>query len=201
MAGRRDVTDVEDLSQAGLGLDSAEQPVPLVAEDDRVVAIGSLSQTFWAGLSIGWLRIPRSTGLRLMSDTAPSAPAQLLAVRLLQAADPAWYAELRRTLRQRRDLLLDLLARHLPAWRRHVPHAGLSLWAALPASESETYAHLAATHHGVHTTPGTTFCVDRHHLSGLRLSFAQSPRTLETAVDRLTVAWEEHTRQLAAGLG
>jgi hypothetical protein len=30
---------------------------------------------------------------------------------------------------------------------------------------------------------------------------AESPQTLESAVDRLTVAWEEHTRQLAASIG
>ncbi|MHA6763903.1 hypothetical protein [Streptacidiphilus sp. PAMC 29251] len=30
---------------------------------------------------------------------------------------------------------------------------------------------------------------------------AESPQTLKSAVDRLTVAWEEHTRQLAASIG
>ncbi len=41
-------------------------------------------------------------------------------------------------------------------------------------------------------------CVDGRHRAGLRLSFAEAPHALRDAVDRLTVAWEEHTRRLAA---
>ncbi|WP_188317054.1 PLP-dependent aminotransferase family protein [Solihabitans fulvus] len=209
-ARRFDALIVEDLTQAGLCLDPTADPVvPLAAakpgtarDSDGVIAIGSLSKMFWAGLRIGWLRAPAALRghllrLRSASDLAPSVPAQLLALRLLGAVDEAWLTDLLCALRARRDLLLDLLARHLPAWRTTRPSAGLSLWATLPVADSETYAHLAARY-GVLVAPGATSCVDGRHHAGIRLSIAEAPHTLASAVDRLAAAWEEHARDLAA---
>ena len=206
LARRRSAVLVEDLAQAGLAFESEDPPArPLAADDDSVIAVGSLSKVLWAGLRIGWLRAPdplRGYLLRLRSsqDLAPSVPSQLLAAQLLAAADLPWQDGLRRALRERRDLLLTLLQRDLPAWQAQCPQAGLSVWATLPVADSDSFAHLAARY-GVLVTPGATACVDGRHRNGLRLSIAESPQTLETAVDRLTVAWEEHTRQLAASIG
>ncbi|MFI8966048.1 PLP-dependent aminotransferase family protein [Streptomyces sp. NPDC053493] len=203
LARRHHAVVVEDLAQAGLDLDPDLPPhVPLAAEDDSVIALGSLSKTFWAGLRIGWLRAPAPLHayllrLRAAHDLAPAVPAQLLATRLLRAADRAWYDELRGALRERRDLLLGLLRDQLPAWRAAVPQAGPSLWLTLPVTDTESFAHVAARY-GVLVAPGATACVDGRHRDGLRLSFAESPGTLEPAVDRLTAAWEDHARHLAA---
>ncbi|MGK4578635.1 PLP-dependent aminotransferase family protein [Kitasatospora sp. HPMI-4] len=203
VARRHDAVVVEDLAQAGLGLHPEQPPhLPLAADDDSVIALGSLSKTFWAGLRIGWLRAPGPLHgyllrLRTAHDLAPGVPAQLLATRLLHAADTAWHEELRRALRERRDLLITLLEQQLPAWQAHVPQAGPSLWVTLPVADSDSFAHLAARY-GVLVSPGATACVDGRHRDGLRLSFAESPHTLQSAVDRLTAAWEEHARQLAA---
>ncbi|MDH6138170.1 DNA-binding transcriptional MocR family regulator [Kitasatospora sp. GP30] len=177
--------------------------VPLAALDEGVVAVGSLSATFWAGLRIGWLRAPaplheRLLRLRGLADLAPSVPAQLLARELLAAAGPAWHRELGRALRERRELLLRLLAEQLPGWRAQPSPAGLALWAWPPVADSTTFAHLAAARFGVLATPGAAACADGRHLAGLRLGYAQDPDTLEAAVDRLRAAWEEHSRQLAA---
>ncbi len=208
LARRHDAVLVEDLTQAGLQLDLALGQTalpPLAADDDSVIAVGSLSKMFWAGLRIGWLRAPSPLyryllRLRSANDLAPSVPSQVLATRMLHAADAAWQQGLRRALRERRDLLLAHLARQLPAWQAQSPQAGLSMWATLPVAGSETFTHLAARY-GVIVASGATACVDGRHLGGLRLSFAESPRTLESAVDRLSVAWEEHTRQLASSPG
>lgn len=202
LACRSGVVVVEDVSQCGLHHAPGPQDPPLAAHDESVIAVGSLSRTFWAGLRIGWLRAPaplRDHVLRLRSavDVAPAVPAQLVALHLLRAAGPAWYDGLRQTLGRRRDLLLGLLARHLPAWRPTTPAAGTSLWVDLPVSDSETFAHLASGY-GVLVASGPTMCVDGRHRAGLRLSFAEAPHALRDAVDRLTVAWEEHTRRLAA---
>ncbi|NUU26224.1 MAG: aminotransferase class I/II-fold pyridoxal phosphate-dependent enzyme, partial [Streptomycetaceae bacterium] len=210
VARRRDAVVVEDLSQAGLTLSPggpghADAVRPLAAADGSVIAIGSLSRTFWAGLRIGWLRAPaplRGYLLRLRgaADLGPAVPSQIIAARLLAAADTGWYHDLRRALRERRDLLLDGLERHLPAWKRHVPPAGLAMWTTLPVAETDTFAHLAGNRFGVLVTAGTALCFDGRHRDGLRLSFAESPATLGTAVDRLAVAWEEHSRRLASGV-
>ncbi|MFJ8739368.1 PLP-dependent aminotransferase family protein [Embleya sp. NPDC127516] len=199
----RDAVLVEDLTQAGLGLgpDRAPPVPPAAADDDTVIAFGSLSKMFWAGLRVGWLRAPDALRGRLTrtraTGAAASVPAQVLAARLLRAADAHWQEELRRALTERRDLLLDLLAGQLPAWRVQAPRAGLSVWADLPVADSTTFAHLAARY-GVLVLPGADACVDGRHHRGVRLSFAESAATLESAVDRLTAAWEEHTRRLAA---
>ncbi|MGC0419425.1 PLP-dependent aminotransferase family protein [Embleya sp. AB8] len=199
----RDAVLVEDLAQAGLDLaPGADRPGPLAAGDDAVIAIGSLSKMFWAGLRVGWLRAPGALRGYLAQAAAtgavaPSVPAQVLAARLLRAADAPWQDGLRRALTERRDLLLDLVAGQLPAWRVDPPQAGLSLWAALPVADATTFVHLAARY-GVLVAPGVAACVDGRHRSGVRLSFAESAATLESAVDRLTAAWEEHTRRLAA---
>ncbi|GAA4535845.1 aminotransferase-like domain-containing protein [Amycolatopsis samaneae] len=197
---------VEDLAQAGLTLDEDAEPVaPLAASDESVVAVGSLSKMFWAGLRIGWIRAPaalRGHLLRLRSanDLAPGVPGQWYATRLLAAADEAWSGKLRAALAARRDLLVTALRRRLPAWEVEPPAAGLSVYARLPVADSETYAHRAARY-GVLVTPGAACCVDRRHFAGVRLSFAESPHTLDAAVDRLAAAWEEHSRDVAATRG
>ncbi|MFI6581226.1 PLP-dependent aminotransferase family protein [Embleya sp. NPDC050493] len=206
----RNAVLVEDLAQTGLGLgpgreqapDGTRPVPPAAADDDAVIAIGSLSRMFWAGLRVGWLRAPGSLRGYLAQASAvgapaASVPAQVLATRLLRAADTHWQVGLRGALTERRDLLLELLARQLPAWRVEPPQAGLSVWADLPVGDSTTFVHLAARY-GVLVVPGAAACVDGRHRRGVRLSFAESPATLETAVDRLTAAWEEHTRRLAA---
>jgi DNA-binding transcriptional MocR family regulator len=209
VARRRDAVVVEDLSQAGLVLSPGgpghlDAVRPLAASDGSVIAVGSLSRTFWAGLRIGWVRAPaplRGYLLRLRgaADLAPGVPSQILAARLLAAADTGWYDAMRRALRERRDLLLDGLERHLPRWRRHVPHTGLAMWTTLPVTEADSFAHLAASRFGVMVTPGTALCFDGRHRDGLRLSFAESPDVLATAVQRLALAWDEHTRRMASG--
>ncbi|WP_161500912.1 PLP-dependent aminotransferase family protein [Embleya scabrispora] len=187
----------------GLPTSRDDRLAPLAAADDAVIAVGSMSKMFWAGLGVGWLRVPDALRGYLAQTAAaaaaaPSVPAQVVAARLLRAADAGWQEGLRRTLAERRDLLLALLAEQLPAWRVTAPRAGLSMWAELPVADSTTFVHLAARY-GVLVAPGAAACVDGRHHHGVRLSFAESADTLRTAVDRLTAAWEEHTRRLAAG--
>ncbi|PNE32271.1 hypothetical protein AF335_19865 [Streptomyces eurocidicus] len=194
---------VEDLARAGLVLGPDPVPAPpLAAADDGVVAVGSLSRMLWAGLRVGWIRAPaplheRLLRLRSVHDRAPGVPAQTLATHLLRVVDEPWSEARRAVLRGRSELLLGLLARHLPAWRPEPPAAGLSLWVTVPVADSETYAHLAARY-GVIVAPGAAHCVDGRHHAGVRLSFAEPPHRLEAAVDRLAAAWEHHTRDLAA---
>ncbi|MFE3201667.1 PLP-dependent aminotransferase family protein [Embleya sp. NPDC059237] len=218
-AHTRNAILLENLSEAALDLPAppdnrttpsadvpappADRLAPLAAADDAVIAVGSMSKMFWAGLGVGWLRVPDALRGYLAQTAAtaavaPSVPAQVVAARLLRAADAGWQEGLRRTLAERRDLLLALVAEQLPAWRVTAPRAGLSMWAELPVADSTTFVHLAARY-GVLVAPGAAACVDGRHHHGVRLSFAESADTLETAVDRLTAAWEEHTRRLAAG--
>ena len=205
-AGR--VTVVEDLTLADLTLGApgtARQaaPPPLAALSTRVVAIGSVSKVLWGGLRVGWIRAAEPLRSAIIARKAAlnlgtAVISQALAARLLAAIDADWLAAHRAALTERRDLLLALIARHLPAWRATPPAAGLSLWAELPVDDAEAFAHAAAARHGVTIMPGGAACADGRHRHFARLSFAEQPGTLELAVERLAAAWELHAENLAA---
>ena len=203
-AGR--ATIVEDLALADLVLDARPVPQPLAAMSTRVIAIGSASKLLWGGLRVGWIRVgsdqlrtailARKAALNL----ATSAIGQAVAAQLLAAVDADWLAAHRRALVARRDHLAGLIGTLLPAWRLSaVPGAGLSLWVWLPVAEAAAFAHVAGRH-GVVVAVGSTACIDGQHHGYLRLSFAEQLDTLTLAVERLAVAWEAHTQNLAAGL-
>ena len=202
-AGR--VTIVEDLSLADLMLGAPRQaaPPPLAALSTRVVAVGSFSKVLWGGLRVGWIRAAEPLRSALIARKAAlnlgtAVIGQALAARLLAAIDADWLAAHRAALTQRRDLLLALVARHLPAWRAQRPEAGLSLWAQLPLDNADAFAHAAAARHGVTIMAGGAACADGRHRHFARLSFAEQPGTLELAAERLAVAWELHAENLAA---
>jgi DNA-binding transcriptional MocR family regulator len=196
---------VEDMALADLVLDAGRAPQPLAAMSTRVVAIGSISKLLWGGLRVGWIRVgseqlqtailARKAALNL----ATSAIAQAVAARLLASVDEDWLAAHRRALVARRDHLAGLVGTLLPAWRLSAPAAGLSLWVWLPVAEAAAFAHVAGRH-GVTVATGSTACVDGQHHGYLRLSFAEQLDTLTLAVERLAVAWEVHTQNLAAGV-
>jgi DNA-binding transcriptional MocR family regulator len=199
-AGR--VTVVEDLTLADLVLGSATAPPPLAALSTQVIAVGSISKVLWGGLRVGWIRagepvrsaiIARKSALNLGTPVL----SQALAAQLLAGVDAGWLAAHRAALTQRRDLLVALLAAHLPAWRVRTPEAGLSLWADLPLDSADAFA-LAAARHGVTVLAGGAACTDGRHRNFVRLSFAEQPSTLELAAERLAVAWETHAETLAA---
>jgi DNA-binding transcriptional MocR family regulator len=202
-AGR--VTVVEDLTLADLMLGAPRHaaPPPLAALSTRVVAVGSVSKVLWGGLRVGWIRAAEPLRSAIIARKAAlnlgtAVISQALAARLLAAIDADWLAAHRAALTQRRDLLLALVARHLPAWRAQRPEAGLSLWAQLPLDNADAFAHAAAARHGVTIMAGGAACADGRHRHFARLSFAEQPGTLELAAERLAVAWELHAENLAA---
>jgi DNA-binding transcriptional MocR family regulator len=202
-AGR--VTVVEDLTLADLMLGAPRHaaPPPLAALSTRVVAVGSVSKVLWGGLRVGWIRAAEPLRSAIIARKAAlnlgtAVIGQALAARLLAAIDADWLAAHRAALTQRRDLLLALVARHLPAWRAQRPAAGLSLWARLPLDNADAFAHAAAARHGVTIMAGGAACADGRHRHFARLSFAEQPGTLELAAERLAVAWELHAENLAA---
>jgi DNA-binding transcriptional MocR family regulator len=203
VAAQSGITVVEDLALADLVLDPGEPaPAPLAASSDRVVVVGSLSKLMWAGLRIGWIRadpalLERVARWKAADDLATSAPAQAIAVALLEAIDDTWLHAHRRALASRRDHLVQLIGGQLPAWRTRTPAAGLSLWVELPLEHADTFVHAAAAH-GVVVAPGSAACSDTRHLAGVRLSFAETLETLELAVERLASAWELHSQDVAA---
>ena len=189
---------------SGAGFDNTRVGAPLCA-DDRVkgVVVGSASKLLWGGLRVGWLRTNESW-LRLMAqskalaDFGTAPVTQLVTAAMLEQilAEPAWVDRRRAELRQRRDLMVDLVHHHLPTWRIAAPPAGLSLWAHVPGVDASELA-VAADRHDVHVMPGEQCGVDGTYADHVRLSFDREPGVLEQAAVRLAQAHADVSRMPA----
>jgi DNA-binding transcriptional MocR family regulator len=188
---------VADESLVELGYPEAPhtRPAPALADRSRtVVAVGSMSKSFWAGIRVGWVRGPAELVRRLAvaragQDLATALLDQLLAAELLAAADDVLPAR-RETLAARRDAVLDVLATETPGWSAAVPRGGLAVWVELAGASSTRLAQHALAQ-GVRVTPGPRFTVTGTHDRWLRLPFVQPPDRLADAVRRLVAAAAE----------
>jgi DNA-binding transcriptional MocR family regulator len=156
------------------------------------VSIGSASKSFWGGLRIGWVRahpdlVQRLAVLRGHVDIATAVLEQLVTVELLARRDEILPVR-RAGLRERRDLLVDLLAEQIPSWDVPVPAGGLSLWPDLGAPVASAFTALAVRH-GVRVLAGPSFAVDGSFERHLRLPFTEPIETLESGVRALAAAW------------
>jgi len=183
---------VVDETLAELTLDEdAPAPTPLAAHDD-VIAIGSMSKAYWAGLRIGWIRaaaplVQRLAQARATIDLSSPVVEQLVATELL--ADPdAVLLPHRAALRARRDALAAALRTTLPGWSFELPRGGLSLWVELDAPRSSALAAVAIQH-GVRLAAGPRFGVDGAFERFLRLPYTLPEPRLAEAVERIALAW------------
>ncbi|MGY4642781.1 MocR-like transcription factor YczR [Cellulomonas sp. URHB0016] len=157
-----------------------------------VLSIGSASKAFWGGLRVGWIRahpdlVARLAAVRGNVDIGTALLEQLVATELLARAGDL-LPRRREVLRERRDLLVDLLRQRLPSWHVPVPAGGLSLWADLGAPVSSALAAVSPRH-GVRVVPGPAFGVDGNFERHLRLPFSETPEALVRAVGGLADAW------------
>jgi DNA-binding transcriptional MocR family regulator len=170
----------------------ATRPAPALARRaTTVVTVGSMSKAFWAGLRLGWVRGPaalirRLAAARAGQDLASPLLDQLVAVRLLTAADEL-LPERRRLYAARRDAMLAALAERAPSWRAEAPRGGLAVWADLGDTSSTRLAQ-RATAHGVRITPGPRFTVTGTHDHWVRLPFVDDPDRIAEGVRRLAAA-------------
>ncbi|WP_345712761.1 PLP-dependent aminotransferase family protein, partial [Kineococcus glutinatus] len=150
----------------------APPPMAALAPAGRVLTVGSLSKSVWAGLRIGWVRGPAEVVRRLAvarggQDLASPVLEQLLAVAVLRRAD-GLLGERRALVRRRRAAMLAALAEHAPTWRVRPPAGGLVLWADLGAGVRTALAELAAGRR-VRLAPGPRFGLGGTHDRFLRL--------------------------------
>ncbi len=179
---------------AELGLDDAPMPLPFARHAPDALSLGSASKLYWAGLRVGWIRVPHRMlpdviSSRLATDIGAPPLEQVALLHLLRGGDRV-RAERREQLRERRSALVSAVARHLPDWRFRVPAGGLSLWCELPEPRS-TALCAAAARHGVTLAAGPLFAPEGGLERHVRLPYAKSPDELETAIGRVAVAWQE----------
>ncbi|WP_425145018.1 PLP-dependent aminotransferase family protein [Deinococcus sp.] len=188
------VPTIEDETLIDLGFEALPPPrLASYAPGAPVICAGSLSKLYWAGLRVGWLRVPRAllaplVQTKTLQDFGSSIPSQMIALRLLQDL-PGLRAERRAAVQPARDSLVSLLRRHLPDWSFQVPGGGQFLWAELPTRNVSGYTH-AARRLGVRLFPGASMAVNDLPDRYLRLPFTLPPEHLPEAVARLAAAWQ-----------
>jgi DNA-binding transcriptional MocR family regulator len=191
---RARVVPVIDESPVDLALDDVEMPPPLAASVPDAVTVGSVSKSYWSGLRIGWMRLPRARVeqmalSRLRMDLGAPVLEQLVVAALMERHEEV-VRERRTRLRSGRDVLLDGVREHLPTWRVQSPPGGACLWCELPQPRSTDLA-AAARRHGVVLAPGPTFAPSGGLDQWMRLPFALDEDRLAQAPPRLAPAWGE----------
>ncbi len=177
--------------------------------EGRVILAGSVSKAFFPGLRVGWLAAPPEALRRLL---ALKRFKDLETAGLLQAALAAYLAgggfarhleELRESLKVRRDLLVESLARFMPEGTRWtLPGGGTSLWLELPPGVDGRDVAAAARRKGVLVAPGDLFFPDQRWAPNLRLSFARArPEKIEEGVALLASLVEERIPTRPPGAG
>ncbi|HUE77123.1 MAG TPA: pyridoxal phosphate-dependent aminotransferase [Longimicrobiales bacterium] len=170
-------------------------PDPLL---ERVVLVDGASKAYaMTGWRIGWsVSSPglAATLAALQSHTTSNAatPSQYAALAALtpSAEQAAELDAMVSTFRGRRDLVLDLLERHLPGTGHVVPEGAFYLffradqWYDDERPDSVALCTWLIEHAGVALVPGAAFGDDRY----VRLSFAASRGELEDAFGRLRSA-------------
>ena len=103
---------------------------------------------------------------------------------------------------ERRRVVTDALARHLPEWGWTMPQGGLALWVHLPDADGMAFSRLAAEH-GVIVRPGSLASPVGGYRDHIRIAYGASPDQLVAGVERLAAAWTAYassTRQARPAL-
>ena len=186
---------VEDDWARDLVVDQDPLPPPLAADDPHghVVHLRSLTKIAAPGLRIAAVSARGPAGARLraarvVEDFFVSGPLQHAALELVHA--PVWGRHLRTlrgALRERRDALLDALARDLPeATPFVVPRGGLHLWVRLPDGVDDAALVQRAAAAGVVVFGGRRMFAGEPPGAFLRLTYgAAAPDVLAEGVRRL----------------
>ncbi len=193
-----DVPIIEDDPYGELRYEGEDLP-PLIAldEDDSVMYLGTFSKTFAPGLRLGWVAGPESviqkfTMAKQGADLHTSTFTQML---LYEIAKDGFLDEhrqlIRRVYKERRDIMLDSLEKHMPegvTWTR--PFGGLFLWVTLPETMQARDVFDRAIKNKVAFVPGYAFFPESDSgytgHNSMRLNFSNAaPDKIEIGIERL----------------
>ena len=194
LARRYRVPIVEDDAYGMLYYERPEPP--LRALDDRwVLYVGSFSKVLAPSLRLGWIVAPEEMVPVLGcakdgADLDMASFSQRVAAAYLEDGDFAGHlARIRAEYRVRRDLMLELLARELPAGTRwSTPRNGALVWAELPEGYDTGELLEPAMEAGVAYVPGAAFAIPGTGAgrNGMRINFSYcSPEQIREGMSRL----------------
>lgn len=185
---------IEDGYEMDLRIEGREVP-PLAGLDvsGLVVHLSSFSKSLFPGARVGAIAargaaVHALLALKQSSDLSDATPLQAALAEFVQTGDyDRHLVRLRRSMRARRDALLETLEAELPAGTRwNTPEGGYQVWVELPGAIDTRDLLSDAIRAGVLFAPGSQFQHDGRASRGLRLSFATAgENALREGVRRL----------------
>ncbi len=150
-----------------------------LTSDANIITIGGLSKIAWAGLRIGWARIPdpeQRAKIAANTDvTPPPILDQLIAIELWPELDRIIRSRIRR-LRVQRNTLCELLEIH--ELHTMVPLGGLSAWVDLGAPLATSLAD-RLHRRGWFVSQGSAYSATQTFDRFMRLPFTHEPAVIE----------------------
>lgn len=194
IARRYEIPIIEDDAYGMLNFERSVPPMRSM-DDQWVLYVGSFSKVLAPSFRLGWIVAPEEmiSVLGCAKDGADLDMAsfgQRVAASYLSTGDfPRHLAAVRAEYQVRRDLMLELLAKEMPAGSRwSVPRNGALIWVELPA-RMDTGALLdTAMEAGVAYVPGAAFAIPGTGVgtSGMRLNFSYcNPEQIREGMSRL----------------
>jgi 2-aminoadipate transaminase len=194
LAARYRVPIVEDDAYGMLYYERPE--APMRALDDRwVLYVGSFSKVLAPSFRLGWIVAPQElvSMLGCAKDGADldmaSFGQRVAASYLAEGGFPDHLAAVRAEYRERRDLMLQLIASELPAGTRwSTPCNGALIWVELPEGYDTDALLETAMDAGVAYVPGAAFAVPGSTAgrNGMRLNFSYcKPHQIREGMARL----------------
>lgn len=190
---------VEDDPYGRLRYEGGHQ-IPLKAQDDRVVYLGTMSKIFASGLRVGWVVAPRSIISRINlvkqgSDLCGSSFDQAIVEHYFR--ETPWQRTLQKfvkTYRARRDAMLAALEEYFPpeaSWTH--PEGGFFVWVTLPEYVDTGSMLAEALDAGVTYVPGDSFFPGgKQGKNCMRINFSyETPENIEEAIRRLAGVIED----------
>ena len=179
LARELDILIVEDSPYRELRYSGEHLPTIREMAPERTLHLGSFSKIFAPGFRLGWIIGPEELLEQIYIckqclDLCPPVLDQYMACEFLESG--ALDANLEKTVaeyRRRRDLMLGLLEKYMPAgtsWTH--PEGGLFLWLTLPEGIDTVALYDEALSAGVAYVAGSFFYTDGSHRNTMRLNFS-----------------------------
>ena len=179
IARELDILIVEDSPYRELRYSGETLPTLRELAPERTLYLGSFSKIFAPGFRLGWIIGPEPLLEQIYVckqclDLCPPVLDQYMACEFLTSG--ALDANLVNTIaeyKRRRDLMLGLLEKYMPAgtsWTH--PDGGLFLWLTLPESIDTVALYDEALSAGVAYVAGSFFYPDGSHRNTMRLNFS-----------------------------
>jgi len=172
---------VEDDPYGQLRFEGDDLPSVAGLLGERAVLLGSFSKTVAPGLRLGWVCAKRDVMEKIIvvkqaSDLHSNYLSQRILHQYLIDNDlDAHIAQIRRSYKRQRDLMVSLIEEQFPEGTRLTrPEGGMFLWVTLPEGISSLKLFELAIEEHVAFVPGKPFYVDGDGDNTLRLNFSNS---------------------------